>query len=62
VGQRITTMRCTICNALLTDQEIVKKYGENHELAGEYLDICTECLLAILDIEPELDIEREENE
>lgn len=45
-------MRCTICNTQLTDQETTRKYHEDHELAGEYMDICTECLSVITDIEP----------
>lgn len=53
MGQRITTtMRCTICNKKLTDQETTRKYHEEHELANEYMDICTECLTTITEIEP----------
>lgn len=45
-------MRCTICNKKLTDQETTRKYHEEHELANEYMDICTECLTTITEIEP----------
>jgi hypothetical protein len=36
-------MRCTICNVLLNEFESTKKYAQWHELAGEYLDICSKC-------------------
>ena len=35
-------MRCRACNTLLTDAECVRK----DQLTGEYLDMCTECLIA----------------
>jgi len=46
------TMRCSICDTLLTDPESTRKYGDGHELAGQYVDTCNQCLQSILDVEP----------
>lgn len=43
-------MRCTICNALLDDFESTRKYPKHHPKEGEYLDICTPCLVEVMDL------------
>ena len=45
-------MRCSICDTLLNDPESTRKYGDGHELAGQYVDTCNQCLQSILDVEP----------
>lgn len=42
-------MRCLCCDVLLDDFEVLRKYPKGHELEGQHVDICTKCLVQIMD-------------
>tara|TARA_A100001015_G_C14656739_1_gene581392 strand:- start:367 stop:570 length:204 start_codon:yes stop_codon:yes gene_type:complete len=43
-------MRCRICDSLLNDFEVTRKYPKGHDKEGEYVDICSNCLRHIKDV------------
>jgi len=43
-------MRCCVCDSELNNYEVTLKYPPEHSKAGEYLDMCTDCIVVINEI------------
>lgn len=43
-------MRCSICDTLLDDFEVCRRYPKDHPREGQYLDTCTPCIVEIINL------------
>jgi hypothetical protein len=44
--------RCSICDILLNKYELATRYNAGHELADNFVDMCTSCLTNLTESEP----------
>ncbi len=44
--------RCSICDTLLSRDELAIRYNAGQELSDNFVDMCTSCLTAMTEEEP----------